>query len=508
MTKTHSILIVDDDELILQDLKQKCDSYGPPFFVEHLATSAAAAQQILNTHNLSVLITDIQMPQMDGLELIAHVRKQCPTLQIAIVSGYEDFSYAQTAMKYGIHTYLLKPVSEEELHAYLAELETQFEADSKNQENQLLLRTLRGMQYIPANFPTLHTQQFFLLLINWGNLQTKVMVSSNLEEYYHALNSSTFSELCRQAFAAASTVFIADGSAVNQKYILIADDGDTCISEAADMLYLKLSALLRQHPLSVFYDLESFSLDMLTEQAYALRKLASKQLVMGKGILCCAQTPHALLPPVNTSLASNRLRNLLIGEDRQAFCSEFSMYFTDLVRRGYSQRQMEDALIAILGNLDAQFPKISPQQINYVRSQILETCAYQTNSIKAAADISEALLLCFLGNPPVSAMQTQIDQISKYIDENYCMPITLETLAQMFHLSASYLTRSFQKTLGITPMQYLQQLRIQEAKTLLLSRPELSVRSVAELCGYTDQHYFSRVFQKAVGVSPTEFRKS
>mgnify|MGYP004603130811 CR=1 FL=1 len=508
MVKKHSILIVDDDELILQDLKQKCNSYGPPFFVEHLASSAAAAQQILNTYDISVLITDIQMPQIDGLTLIAQVRKQYPALQIAIVSGHENFSYAQSAMKYGIHTYLLKPVSEADLHAYLAEVAAQLETDSKEQENQVLLRTLRGMQYIPANFPTLHTQQFFLLLINWGNLQTKVMVSSNLEEYYRALNSASFSALCRQVFAAASTVFIADGSAVNQKYILIADDGNTCIFEAAEALYLKLSALLRQHPLSVFFDADPFSLDLLTKQAYALRKLTSKQLIMGKGVLCCAQSPYILNPPVNTSLSSKRLITLLAGENRPAFCSEFSVYFADLVRRGYSQRQMEDAMIAILGTIGAHFPEISPQQINHARSQILEACAYQTNNAKAAEDISEALLQCCLGHPPVSATQIQIDQISKYIDENYCMPVTLESLAETFHLSASYLTRSFKKALGVTPMHYLQQLRIKEAKALLLSRPELSVRSIAELCGYTDQHYFSRVFQKAVGISPTEFRKS
>ena len=103
-------------------------------------------------------------------------------------------------------------------------------------------------------------------------------------------------------------------------------------------------------------------------------------------------------------------------------------------------------------------------------------------------------------------IEVTIEELDAYIRLHYRENLNLTDLADKYHFNHSYLTRIFKKQKGQSPLKLINSLRIEDAKELLLN-PELSVREISEMLGFSDQHYFSRVFKASTGMSPKEYRK-
>ena len=110
-----SLIIVDDEEYMTASLKKYITQYQPDFHVAATFTSAAEALDYLRVSPVDVIITDIRMPHMDGLEMLRHVRALLPDAHILVVSGYSEFAYAKQACSLGVTDYLLKPIDHQEL---------------------------------------------------------------------------------------------------------------------------------------------------------------------------------------------------------------------------------------------------------------------------------------------------------------------------------------------------------------------------------------------------------
>ncbi|HEX3048334.1 MAG TPA: helix-turn-helix domain-containing protein, partial [Bacillota bacterium] len=106
-----------------------------------------------------------------------------------------------------------------------------------------------------------------------------------------------------------------------------------------------------------------------------------------------------------------------------------------------------------------------------------------------------------------SSTEEIVKTVAQFIKENYTQEINLNSLAKSFNFNASYLSKLFKKYRDETPVKYLLTLRINQAKHLLLSEPDLDIKKIGELVGYPDQFYFSRIFKHIAGKSPSEFRE-
>lgn len=123
-----TVVIAEDEELISANLVQKIQNINSSFKVIGIAQTGADALTMVQELSPEVLITDIRMPVMTGLELLAHVHQQYPFIKTVIISGYSDFSYARSAIQYGLSNYLLKPIDIDELSQTLQELEVSLTA--------------------------------------------------------------------------------------------------------------------------------------------------------------------------------------------------------------------------------------------------------------------------------------------------------------------------------------------------------------------------------------------
>mgnify|MGYP006289079847 CR=1 FL=1 len=127
--KRFEVIVVEDEPLILNNLVKKIREADPVFEVTGTAHNGKAAVELLEKCRADALITDIRMPVMNGLELIERIYYAYPFLKLIVISGYDDFSYARTALRYGVKDYILKPVNMEELKATLTRIRLQLETD-------------------------------------------------------------------------------------------------------------------------------------------------------------------------------------------------------------------------------------------------------------------------------------------------------------------------------------------------------------------------------------------
>ncbi|MDO4621643.1 MAG: response regulator [Eubacteriales bacterium] len=123
--KHFNVLLVDDEYFLRQSLKRHFENFGTTYHIAGEASNGEEALQILRKENIHILITDIRMPVMDGLELVQHVHELFPDVLTVILTGYADFEYAQQAIRYDVRDYLLKPVKPDDLENMLLRLQTE-----------------------------------------------------------------------------------------------------------------------------------------------------------------------------------------------------------------------------------------------------------------------------------------------------------------------------------------------------------------------------------------------
>lgn len=171
--KQISVVIAEDEPLILNNIAKKVENSAECFKVIHKASNGMEVLEFLKKQLPDILITDIEMPGMNGLQLISEVTACFPSVRIIILSGYNNFEYARAAMHYGVKEYLLKPVVQSDLNNVLSKLEEEIRQSKKNMERNILSKAIsdvKNEEMPPACFAG---KSFLLSLITLGNLPSK-----------------------------------------------------------------------------------------------------------------------------------------------------------------------------------------------------------------------------------------------------------------------------------------------------------------------------------------------
>ena len=145
-----NVLIVDDEKIEREGLKYLLSrEEGERKVFE--ASNGKQALQIIRTEDIQLILTDIKMPHMDGLELSRRAKEENPALQIVIFSGYSDFSFAQEAIRYGVTEYILKPVNPEDFHKVIQKAEKEIDRRKKKESQEIKEKNFL-QQYFLQNF--------------------------------------------------------------------------------------------------------------------------------------------------------------------------------------------------------------------------------------------------------------------------------------------------------------------------------------------------------------------
>ncbi len=144
--KNYTVFVVEDETLILRNIVKKIEQFEIGFEVAETAKNGQQAMDLLHKHLPDVLITDIRMPQVDGLQLIQHLSVNYPFVRTIIISGYDDFEYARKAIQFNVKEYLLKPIESEQLYQSLIRMRIELDAEYRQTvEKMKVLKTTQGV---------------------------------------------------------------------------------------------------------------------------------------------------------------------------------------------------------------------------------------------------------------------------------------------------------------------------------------------------------------------------
>lgn len=498
------IIIAEDELPILNNIVRKLNSLNLPIEILGAVTNAEDALDIFEHSVPHILLTDIRMPGMSGLELCQIVEERYPQTKRMILTGYDDFQYAQQAIRVRVSDYLLKPVSIKQLRKSMESVCDILEKENEALQHRTLLMGISGQsdtERLPYSFDG---KPLGVFLICIGNLLNQTASREQI---------AYFSELWEQI--ALENFFSSNNTYAGHQFWILPEKSPNkrfvITSFFSQALPNALLAYIKEHSedtLSV--NLCTHSSGIVYQDIWKTAQM--ERAFLRSSLIPCHSSVHVAdtggIPPFNTddSMIQHVLKEIQ-NRQRKAFLSALHTYLQSLYKLPATQDFLENALNVITKTLKQQNTLLPDDIFSRACTAILETFNLQTDY-----DTLYQQLYTQLSDLFTAAFNNILDgeglsqAVKKYIDENYREPISMTSLEEIFHFSDSYIGRVFRKTYGTPPMKYLSSIRIEKAKELLQENPALNIRIAGEMVGYDDQRYFSRIFRNITGLTPSEYK--
>ncbi len=523
------VIIADDEERVLKLINALIDWEKLQLELVGTASNGIEAIQLIKTRNPDILITDIRMPGLDGLELISAAKDIKPNLEMMIVSGHANFPYAQTAISYGVNDYLLKPINKNQLMISLEKICEKI-LDSRNAQMnlELLTKTEKTSKKIIKN-------NLIIDLLNHNNLDFE---KGNLVQNY---GLSPKGELI-QIFCIRFDYEIdkIDSHTLNVIYERVYKIINNNLERLCEDVILNIS---NYSIIGVLNYKRDYELDV-----YRNMKDILNQLIIQKHMLNTIEFSIALNSPIKDSRDMEKsLKECLIISDERIIHGTGHLYdkyqketqhnvdvlleqYAKDVKTSteiYDQDGAKQALLTFYNALQSlnnmrgfEFYNIIGAAATIFISQskvkdqiaLLEDFKRRTNLMGSTKCICDAFIalqtkvITKLINDNDIEMLRPIRIAKQYMQNHFQEPITLEQVSEIAGLNPSYFSVLFKRESDEGFAKYLMNLRIQKAKDLL-RQTNLSISDICKEVGYNDVKHFGSIFQKSCGVKPTVYRK-
>lgn len=533
----YKLIIVDDEEEVRKGIIQKIDWASFGFDIPREAENGRDALDLIEENVPDAVITDITMPVMDGLKLSSVISECYPTIKTVILTGFDEFKFAQQAIRYGVIDYILKPVLPKDINNLMTRLRNIIDEEVSQKEDINRLRS----HYIKS-LPIIREK--FLTQLVTGSL-SRAETDRRIQMYDVKLKGSTFmvaaaaidaesmersgyggddSELCKFAILNISKEIIEkypSGEAFfhddNLVFILGSEDKDknyllTKTISLLDEIRFNIKKYLKID-ISIGLGSMSDSVNKLKESyKNALSALEYKRLIgVNKVIYIEDLEPQSTDDIIFDEEKENQLISSIKFGSEKDVLEAIRDIFDDIIRptltlKDYQLYFLE--IVATLSRLGRKF-QVDIGQMLEVSNINAEIQKYTT-----LEEIKEWIeKICIELNKTISSrMQTKtqmlLEKAKDYINKNYSDDtLSLQKLADHLYISACYLSMIFKKEADETFLKYLVRVRLDAAKDLLRNT-DLRTAEIAERVGYPDINYFSFFFKKNVGMSPREYRNS
>ena len=530
------VFLVEDEIVVREGIRKNIqwEQYG--FSYAGDAPDGELALPLIRQIQPDLLLTDIKMPFMDGLALSELVRKELPRTKIVIISGYDDFAYAQQAIRMGVEQYLLKPVIKEKMVELLVSLQKKMEAEQQQREY------LSMFQREAQEYEAFSRRRFFEQIVTGGLSVSEISETAKSMEI--DLNAPGYNILL---FSLNSAEY--DGSAPEGYTDALAQ-----LQERVTHYFLSRTELIlfRWNITTYAVLIKGGGKEMAerTEQCvFDIRSLCEEAgREVNWNIACGTAVSRLSALPVCFSEASRILSYRYLCPEEHILTEE--SIHSIRTHRGVAE---EDEPEIDQERVRCFFASGSAEEIDPFIAQLLQSageegvpvsmfCRYLTMTVYFAAAAYLDSIGCHAESfwPPElrpkdnistpdearnymrqimlhairlrdrESKKQQKDLLNKaieFIDEHYAEEtISLDRVAQKVNISPNYFSAMFSQEVGQTFVEYLTAKRIIEAKRML-RQTEMRSSEIAFAVGFRDSHYFSFVFKKVSGCTPSEYRR-
>ncbi len=527
----YKIMLADDEGIVIDSLKFIIEkNFGGSCTVES-ATTGRSVIELAEKFKPDIAIMDIQMPGINGIEAMKEIRKTNTSTIFIIMTAFDKFNYAKEAINLGVLEYLTKPVNQTVITNVLQKAMDIIEEERKKRSNDLLIREkleivipiiesdfiyaiLSGDDYTReknnfCNLLGIKEEYGMMMVLEFGDslvegtLTNPVGISVKAQAFYPMVRDSLKEELhC-----------IVGPIMVNKivtflpcdKSQLEYDDRTLLIEKARQLIRDLMKRIDVQFKIGIGSVVPLHKLaDSYKEALNAVRSSKGRVAhVKDLAIGCEYESDY----PIDTESA---LFDRIEKGDLEGTKTEANQFFDWMVEH-YPDCEMDIKLKVLEFILFAEQKAFLSGGMTYFfryRKDYLQT-VMQTNNY-------EQLRKWFLDKVTeacrniITKKEEQASGIIKkakaYIEENYNKDISLEDVSRTVDISSYYFSKLFKEETGENFIEYLTNIRIDQAKRLLQNR-ELSIKNICVDTGYSDPNYFSRIFKKQVGVTPTEYRE-
>lgn len=519
-----TVLIVDDEQRIGALIAQLIHFDDLGLELLGIYDDSRKALEAILSSRPDIVISDIKMPEIDGIGLVRGTQEAGFFPHFIFISGFREFEYAHSALKYGVEEYLLKPVSESELNASLTRIQTisRKKQIAEAHTEQIRREAERGRLYTGLNL-------------------IKLLEKADSAVDWLELDRAYRIEVSEGAFLAFAVRFdhVENGRQYDVQDQIVAHNTMTMAEDH-----------LRPYVLNQFYTTENnvLILGLLNLREEALKRVTEelhavfsdiRQSIAGfpEYIVTMALGDAAPLDTPRDSISACRCRmkqRILLGNDRIIENTKCK----GVVDR-VSQYPREKAILKNASeSLNAEMTAFAWSEMLNRLSE--DDGADPSSYYSLAVDFLEYFCHCLDLLPPddgdtldqcwsVSQLSGAVTRITEeyieerkkelkqqttrpirialdYIEENYGKKITLEEIAEIIHMNSSYFSTVFKKETGENFQNYLTNVRMEKAKELLRTTND-TMMSIAEQVGFFDTRYFSQVFARTVGVKPSVYRR-
>lgn len=490
----YSLFIAEDERIVIEGLTSAINWEDHQIRICGTAADGLDALHQINTLRPDLVMADIRMPGMSGLDLIREAKLVNPELVFLIISGYSEFEYAKRALEMEAVDYLVKPMEVSEILASvrkaIAKIEKQKEESQLNSKLEQFALELEEKQVLD-----LLLGKKIIRPVSLSRKINEFGVSAILMKAGTERNESLMVQL-REQFAG-EYIFGIEGSVVivsgrpaemREKLIPISEafhtvigislphnrlnDLSACYEEAKEALKI---GVFGNKSLTGYEELKDYGHHQGTRMIQEIQQFFSKR-------------PHDVFIEMN-SLIEKTIRyaeeHKLSPQKTKYLCFNLVKQFLNHVEKEY---ELEEKLF---GEGFLLYEKLDSMK------SLKETERWLKDTVKEAGD--------YLDQNRLSFNEKLILELKNYLNEHYSEPIVLDDLGKHFYKSPAYLCSLFSKTAGKTIFEYITIIRMENAKKLLRST-NLKISEICILAGYSNHKYFNQVFKKNVGKTPGQYR--
>ncbi|ACT02242.1 response regulator transcription factor [Paenibacillus sp. JDR-2] len=481
----YRVLIVDDEPWVAYGISKLIDWETEGYQVIGQAYDGSSALRFIEEHRPEVVVSDIRMPGLNGIELLNEIAKQKLGTEVILASGYSEFEYAQQALRLGAFDYLLKQIEKEQL------LET--------------IMRLRGhleQKKLDAGDPDAPLNDLFELLDADGNTtigqylcnrgmkpeHSNVLLINAVFWYATVTDSSE-----RVAKLSGMDAHVMRTGSNKLSYILLYDEA----AHSADLLDFITGNLK---------DASHIGISMPSDLSYPLSKVFHAADIAL--FTSCFYPDHRIVrykehEATAAGISGTMLQLELSMKERKLTGMQECLQRLMEQCRGMQLDQFASVYNQIISLIHKYYSQASSQQdIEFL------TCDQLARIYSSIDAVFERLKNGFEleGTPDLPVISGQVKAVMDYIDTSFTEDIMLGAIAKRFNLSLSYLSFLIKKEAGTSYSDYITGKRIALAKELL-KESSISVHEVVERVGYKDYFHFNKLFKKHVGLTPSKFRK-
>lgn len=497
----YRVLIVDDEPFVIEGMKTAIDWTGFNFEICCSTTNPLHALEYLENNPVDLLITDISMPQMDGLELIQRVRKINSLISILVLSAYDNFEYVRTAMRHGAENYLLKPLNPDELGESISRIVSHLK------ERSTLSNTYGSM------------------MLTFRSIFTESWVKGSLSE----------DEFITRAQMLGVNLYLNNYTVL----IFTADEGISQTTEKMSHLFDYLLSLFVGTYISHFYfetpsRLVCIISNPTTELPLAslLSDLENARVILNFPFFVSAGNTVNNYEDVSVSYRNAKKYLFLQYTKMSSFIyqdMDLPIPSLNVIEQDYTDIAEQDYLTQVTAQLDKALPP--SKHIPCILS-VLSWCTSQTSTdlhphtsviellkclkpeIENNADMIAYLHTFIHTGYEVLSQKQQlqtatypcVDAVINAVHEFSDKDISLKTLAAKLNMHPSYLGNIFHQQTGFYFNDYLNDERLKYAAGLM-ENTDMKLKDIVDQAGFSSQTYFNRLFKRRYGAPPNAYRR-